>query len=173
MIAAIDVHYRNDVSASAGAVVFADYSDTKSYRKYYINDIPVTAGYVPGQFYIRELPCIMAILGIIEEEIDTVIIDGYVDLGSGPGLGRHLWEALDARKKIIGVAKKSFRGSDAFRVFRGKSRQPLYITAAGMKQSAAADLIACMHGTFRIPALIREADMISRFGMSGEQLSEG
>ncbi len=37
--------------------------------------------YIAGQFYRRELPCIMAILRIIEEKIHTVIIDGYVDLG--------------------------------------------------------------------------------------------
>lgn len=173
MIAAIDVHYKNDGSASAGAVVFADYSDTKAYRTYYINDIRVTAGYVPGQFYKRELPCIMAIFGVIEEEIDTVIVDGYVDLGKNPGLGRHLWKALDSKKKIIGVAKKPFRRSDAVRVFRGKSRQPLYITVAGMQQAEAAALIAGMHGKFRIPALIREADALSRFGKSGEHISEG
>lgn len=173
MIAAIDVHYKNDWSASAGAVVFADYYDAKAYRKYYINDIPVAAGYVPGQFYKRELPCIMAILGMIEEEIDAVIVDGYVDLGKKPGLGRHLWKALDSKVEIIGVAKKPFRGSDAIRVFRGKSRQPLYITVAGMQQVKAVALIAGMHGKFRIPELIRQADMISRFGKSGEQLSEG
>jgi len=161
MIAAIDVHYNDDASASAGAVVFSDYSDSTGYRTY-VRNISRVEKYVPGQFYRRELPCIMAILGMIEEEIDTVIIDGYVDLGGRPGLGRHLWKALEGKKKIIGVAKKNFRGSNAVRVFRGKSRQPLYITAAGIEQTAAAGLIANMHGKFRLPAFLKQADSLCR-----------
>jgi deoxyribonuclease V len=123
MIAAIDVHYLDDASAMAGAVVFSDFPDAKGFRTY-IKVISVIEDYVPGCFFRRELPCILAILEIIEEEIDTVIIDGYVNLGDKPGLGLHLWEALGGRKKVIGVAKKYFRGSDAVNVFRGNSRRP-------------------------------------------------
>jgi deoxyribonuclease V len=161
MIAAIDVHYKDDGSASAGTVVFADYSDLTEYRTY-IKKITSVEDYIPGQFYRREMPCIMAILGMIEEKIDTVIIDGYVDVGGRPGLGRHLWKALEGKKKIIGVAKKHYRGSEAAKVFRGKSRQPLYVTAAGMEQPMAAGLIANMHGKFRLPTLLKQADSLSR-----------
>lgn len=166
MIAAIDVHYKEDGSALAGAVVFADFSDSEAHTQYAL-EIPGVAPYKPGQFYRRELPCIMAILGLIEDEIDTVIIDGYVDLGDKPGLGRYLWNTLNHKKKIIGVAKRHFRGSDATRVFRGKSRNPLYITAAGLKQRIAADLISGMQGKHRLPQLIRQADNISRKSRSG------
>jgi deoxyribonuclease V len=77
MIAAVDVHYMEDGSANAGAVVFGDYSDYEAYQTYTCR-IPETEPYVPGQFYKRELPCILAVLKMIKEEIDTLIIDGYV-----------------------------------------------------------------------------------------------
>jgi hypothetical protein len=44
---------------------------------------------------------------MIREDIDMVIIDGYVDLGDKPGLGRHLWEAMDCKMKIIGMVKRT------------------------------------------------------------------
>ena len=161
MIAAIDVHYKNDESAKAAAVVFSDFSDNEAYRTYLSSILKVKA-YMPGQFYKRELPCILSILGVIEEKIDTVIIDGYVDLDRRPGLGRHLWEVLEGRKSIIGVAKKHFRGSEAVKIYRGESRLPLFITSAGIETVKAAGLIEQMHGNSRIPALLKLADYISR-----------
>jgi deoxyribonuclease V len=161
MIAAIDVQYDENGSATAAAVVFVDYSDSKVHQIYTCH-IPGTEDYVPGQFYKRELPCIIAVLVMMKEDIDTIIVDGYVDLGEKPGLGRHLCEALDCNKKIIGVAKTSYRGSDAVKVFRGKSRQPLYITSAGIEPSVAAGLIKNMHGKNRIPTLLKLADSLCR-----------
>jgi deoxyinosine 3'endonuclease (endonuclease V) len=68
MIAAVDVHYKDDGAASAGAVVFADYSDSTGYRTY-IRKIARIEDYIPGQFSKREMPGIMTTLGIIEKEI--------------------------------------------------------------------------------------------------------
>jgi deoxyribonuclease V len=163
MIAAVDVNYTNHGAASVGAVVFSDFADSLGYHTY-TKGIPSVEDYVPGQFYRRELPCIMAILKAIEEEVDTVIIDGYVDLGKRPGLGLHLWKALGGKKKVIGVAKKHFRGSNAVKVFRRGSRRPLYITAVGTESVSAADLISQMHGEHRLPKLLRQADSLSRCG---------
>jgi deoxyribonuclease V len=161
MIAAVDVHYMEDGFATAGAVVFGDYSDSEAYQIYTCR-ISGTEPYVPGQFYKRELPCILAVLKTIKEDIDTVIIDGYVDLGKKSGLGRHLWKSLDSNKKVIGVAKTSYRQSDAIKVFRGKSVQPLYITSAGIEPSLAAILIKNMYGENRIPTLLKLADSLCR-----------
>ena len=118
MIAAVDVHYRNDGTAMAGAVVFSGFADSAAYRTYTLS-ISVVENYVPGQFYRRELPCILAILKTIEEEIDTMIVDGYVNLGKNPGLGQHLYNTLDGKKKVIGLAKKHFWGSDPLKVLSG------------------------------------------------------
>jgi deoxyribonuclease V len=161
MITAVDVHYLADGSATAAAVVFNDFSDSEAYQTYTCR-VPATEPYVPGQFYKRELPCILAVLEMIEEDINTVIIDGYVDLGDNPGLGRHLWKALKCEKIIIGVAKKYFLGSDAIKVFRGKSRRPLFITSAGIEPEVAACLIERMHGENRLPALLKMADSLCR-----------
>jgi deoxyribonuclease V len=161
MIAAVDVHYTDDATATVGAVVFSDFTDSMGCRTY-TKGIPSVEGYVPGQFYRRELPCIMAILEAIEEEVDTVIIDGYVNLGKSPGLGLHLWKALGGKKKVIGVAKKYFQGSNAVKVFRRGSRRPLYVTAAGTDSLSAADLISRMHGEHRLPTLLKQADSLSR-----------
>lgn len=168
MIAAVDVHYRNDEVATAGAVVFLSFRDPKAFRTY-LKDIPKVESYIPGEFYRRELPCLVAVLGMIEEEVDTIIIDGYADLGEKPGLGRHLWIALDCKKKIIGVAKKYFKDSDAIKVFRGNSRQPLYVTSVGIEKTEAADLIAGMHGKFGLPTLLKQADFLSRSGKSDKR----
>src|SRR3972149_10446018 len=130
MIAAVDVHYTDGAAATVGAVVFSDFGDSVGCRTY-TKGIPSVEDYVPGQSYRRELPCIMAILKAIEEEVDTVIIDGYVDLGKRTGLGLHVWKALGGKKKVIGVAKRNFQGSNAVKVFRRGSLRPLYVTLAG------------------------------------------
>lgn len=165
MITAVDVYYSFNKNATASAIVFLDYSDSTEYKAY-LKVIPEVEDYIPGEFYKRELPCLLAIISLIEEEIDTIIIDGYIDPGNNPGLGRHLWWALDCKKKIIGVAKKYFRDSDAVQVFRGESRQPLYVTSAGIEKMVAAGYIKSMHGNFRIPTLLKKADYLSRYGNS-------
>jgi deoxyribonuclease V len=161
MIAAIDVHYRNDGSAKAAAVIFCGFSDQKEYRTYTM-EMQKAEDYILGQFYRRELPCILSIIGIIEEPIDAIIIDGYVNLGERPGLGMHLCKAFDGKIKVIGVAKKFFPGSCGIEILRGNSRQPLYITSAGIKPYQAAELIRQMHGKYRLPVLLKQADVISR-----------
>ena len=118
MIAAVDVHYRNDGTAMAGAVVFPEFADSTAYRTHTLA-ISVVEDYVTGQFYKRELPCILAILKTIEEEIDTMIVDGYVNLWKNPGPGQHLFNTLDGKKKVIGLAKKHFRGQMRLKSFAG------------------------------------------------------
>ena len=51
-----------------------------------------TDEYVPGEFYKRELPCIIKLLDLVEEHIDCIIIDGfvYLDGDTRPGLGKHI-----------------------------------------------------------------------------------
>lgn len=169
MIAAVDVHYNADAGATvlaaivavAAAVVFSDFADLVAYRTY-TRIISSVEDYAPGQFYKRELPCIMAVLETIEEDIDTVIIDGYVELGKRPGLGLHLWKALKGKKKVIGVAKSHFKGSSAIEVYRRGSRRPLYVTAIGIDAPAAADLVSRMSGEHRLPTLLKLADSLSK-----------
>jgi deoxyribonuclease V len=94
-----------------------------------------------------------------------LVIDGYVWLGPAnePGLGAYLFKALGSATPIIGVAKTGYRGDTwSERVYRGESRRPLYVTAAGIEATKAAQLVAGMDGKHRIPALLRRVDRLAR-----------
>ena len=123
------------------------------------------ASYVPGSFYKRELPCILALLDKLKQIPVEMIIDGYVWLGARSGLGQHLFEALGCRIPVIGVAKSAFPGAAAEKIYRGTSRRPLYITAAGVPIGIAAGNISRMHGPHRIPNLLKQVDQISKHPM--------
>jgi deoxyribonuclease V len=49
-------------------------------------------------------------------------------------------------------------------VLRGASARPLYVTAAGMPRTDAADLVQRMAGRHRIPDALRRADTLARHG---------
>ncbi len=161
MIAAFDVHYFPDGKASAAAVLFRHYSDATACLTY---TVPVDAvfRYVPGQFYRRELPCILRLLHEFQEVPAEMIVDGYLMLAGRPGLGRHLFESLGGKVPVIGVAKSEYRGSTRVEVLRGRSKRPLYVTSAGMDPVDAAERIRSMHGTARIPTLLKYVDRLAR-----------
>lgn len=160
MIAAFDVQYMEHRCASA-AVLFRSYRDPRP-SLVYTKLLPVAADYVPGEFFRRELPCILGVYRAIKQNIDEIIVDGYVMLGENPGLGRHLFESLDCKIPVIGVAKSKFENSSGKEVYRGKSKRPLYITSAGIDLKEAADRILFMHGAYRIPTLLKQVDILSR-----------
>jgi deoxyribonuclease V len=162
MIAAFDVHYLEDGPASAAAVLFSDYSDSEPVAVYTKFLAAPSADYIPGSFYRRELPCIMALLSQIENPLDEMIVDGYVMLGKRPGLGQRLFEQLDGKIPVIGVAKSKCEGAFGAKVFRGRSNRPLYVTASGMVQKKAAERIGMMHGPHRIPTQLKGVDLLAR-----------
>jgi deoxyribonuclease V len=162
MLACVDVDYRDD-EAVAACVLFRGWADEYSAEEM-VERIRDVEPYQSGQFYKRELPCILAVLEKVDEPLDAVVIDGYVWLRdeSAPGLGAHLYEALNRRIPVIGVAKSSFMNAAAIPVTRGISRRPLYITAAGIDVHAAARHISEMHGQHRIPTLLKRVDHLCR-----------
>jgi len=167
MIACLDVDYR-DPSACAAAVTIQDWSDPNPSGESVVH-VDDVAPYEPGQFYRRELPCLLAVLKTLPP-VAVAVIDGYVWLDSAttPGLGAHLYEALSCRTSVIGVAKTKFRGADHAReVFRGASARPLYITAAGISLEVAAGHIRSMHGDHRIPSILARVDRLCRNPRTG------
>lgn len=123
--------------------------------------------YTPGAFYKRELPCIASLLNKVDKTgVQAIIIDGFVYLDDNGrlGLGGHLYNALHGAIPIIGVAKNDFvtikRNKRA--VFRGKSLRPLYVTSVGMELDQAAENIKRMAGAFRMPALLKELDQLTK-----------
>jgi deoxyribonuclease V len=163
MLACVDVDYR-DHEAVAACVLFRAWGDAAGAAEEVEHIAPVEP-YQPGQFYRRELPCLLAVLGKVPRPLEAVVIDGYVWLGdeTSPGLGGHLYTALGRAVAVIGVAKTRFAGVSVARpVLRGGSRRPLWITAAGLDPDTAARHVAGMHGPFRIPTLLKRVDQLCR-----------
>ncbi len=162
MLAAVDVHYLRS-TASVGCVIFDDWQANTSISEHTLT-LNTHEPYTPGQFYKRELPCILAIVEKLDTQIETIVIDGYVWLAPHqPGMGHHLFEALNSQVSVIGVAKKTFTANDAAKpIYRGESQRPLYVTASGIDPEMAADAIQSMHGTYRIPTLLKQVDALCR-----------
>ncbi len=166
MILAVDVHY-GDTEATVAGVTVDDISAVEPTSTHHLK-VPVPAGYEPGQFYKRELPCIIKLIEHFSLDPDIIFIDGFVDLDSDqrPGLGRHLFEALNGSTVVIGVAKSPFAGtSTSVETYRGASKRPLYVTAAGIEQDKARKIVESMAGSHRVPILLKLADRESRKGL--------
>ena len=94
--------------------------------------VPRVRPYRPGQFYLRELPPLRAVLDGLSR-LGLLVVDGYADLDPGgrPGLGAHVHAEFGI--PVIGVAKSRFRtATHAVPVVRGSSVRPLFVTAAGI-----------------------------------------
>ncbi len=159
MIACFDTYY-SESFAQTGGVVFCDWSDKSPRDEVVVRTEIESEAYVPGAFFRRELSCLLSAIEAMTLPIDTIIIDGYVwlDADQRKGLGAHLYDALDQKIMIIGVAKKYFKGCDAIEVYRGVSKKPLYVTAAGINQEIAAQHIQSMAGEHPMPRLLKCSD---------------
>ncbi len=158
----MDVHYLPSGGARAVAVVAADavFCHLLADR---IEQVAEVRPYLPGQFYLRELPPLHAVLDGLAG-LRLLIIDGYADLDprGRPGLGAHAHAQF--RVPVIGVAKTAFRtATHAAPVIRGeRSTRPLHVTAAGMPRQDAAELVRHMAGRYRLPDALRRADALAR-----------
>jgi deoxyribonuclease V len=158
---AVDVHYLPDSGARA-AVVAA--GDRRFSRVTWTETAMVPAGppYQPGEFYLREMPPLRAVIPA-SGEVALIVVDGYVDLDPGGrrGLGAHVHAEFGV--PVIGVAKTAFRtATHAAQVLRGQSARPLYVTAAGMTIADAARMVGEMAGQFRVPDALKLADRLAR-----------
>ncbi len=169
MLLVLDVHYTPSGSAAkAAGLLFDDWASGTEHSRLVMERSPVEP-YVPGEFYKRELPCI---LPIVEEvlrgphgpDLRAVIVDSFVDLGPNrAGLGRHLFAAIDAAVPVVGVAKKPFHGANGIPVVRGKSNKPLFVTATE-RVGEYAKAVESMHGAHRLPTLLKRVDSLARHG---------
>ena len=161
--AVVDVHY---VGAGArAAVVTASDPTFAALLHERILFIPRVPPYRPGEFYLRELPPVRAVLGELDDQAmpGLIVVDGYVDLDPDgrPGLGAYVHAEFGV--PVIGVAKSAFKpATHAIPVRRGASARPLFVTAAGMPRTTAAELVGQMAGSYRIPDAMRRADALAR-----------
>ncbi|GAA2588548.1 endonuclease V [Winogradskya consettensis] len=159
---AVDVHYPPAGGARAALVVSSStrFDDLVEERTAWLDTV---ADYQPGQFYLRELPALAAVLATTTP-VDLLIVDGYVDLdpAGAPGLGAHVHEATGL--PVIGVAKTEFhRATHAVPVLRGTATtKPLFVTAAGFDLADAAALVTAMAGPYRFPDALKRVDSLAR-----------
>lgn len=171
MILAFDTYYFDD-KAKTVCLAFEQWTDEQPV-KFYTGVLEGVEPYTPGAFYKRELPCILALLRTIDlSDIEAIVIDGFVFLDDSgkPGLGAHLYNALDKKIPVIGVAKTSFASlhQSKRKILRGNSLRPLYITSIGMDPDEAADRIRTMNGSHRTPTLLKRLDALTREDLAGE-----
>lgn len=164
MILAIDVYYAESTAKIVG-VLFEEHDETP--KEIITEQVSEIMEYVPGEFYKRELPCILKILEKVNlKNIEFIIVDGhvYVDNDKKLGLGGHLWESLNKEIPIIGVAKKHFYNTEevSFPVFRGESKNPLYVSSVGVDSNFAIDFVLNMKGKFRFPSILKILDKHTR-----------
>lgn len=158
---AVDVQYTGDESARVAGVLFSGWADNAPVSEYTV-EVTGVAPYVPGEFYKREMPCILALYAALPPPIDLIILDAYVDLGPDhPGLGRRLYDHFGGAIPVIGVAKTRYAGATPVVVGR-HGTSPLYVTAAGVDPTEAARQVFGMHGDYRIPTLLKRADSLAR-----------
>lgn len=166
MIACLDVGYTGAV-ARAACVVINDWRASRPTAEC-VATIHEVKGYQPGEFYRRELPCIRAVLDKLNQPPTCIVVDGYVWLDGDhrPGLGAHLYETLNHKVPVIGVAKNPFRDTEhATELRRGTSDRPLYITAVGVPIAQAVVNIGAMQGPHRLPTVLKRVDELSRGGI--------
>ena len=161
---AIDIYYREEGGATCVGVLFQwkDAEPTKVIRA----TIDEVEEYVPGEFYKRELPCVMTVIYQVKHyKVDYIILDSHVQLGEDQkGLGEYVYEAVDKMYPVIGVAKRGFYNNVQYvrEVKRGESDNPLYVSAIGCDLEEAAEWVRDMHGEYRIPSILKEVDRIGR-----------
>jgi deoxyinosine 3'endonuclease (endonuclease V) len=101
--AAVDVHYLRTGGAQAAAVLAADaaFAHVLAERTAVVSRV---SPYRPGEFYLRELPPLRAVLPGLSG-LGLLVVDGYADLDPGgrPGLGARAYAEFGI--PVIGVAK--------------------------------------------------------------------
>ena len=173
MILAIDTYYLSDKAKTVG-ILFKDWIDLVP-EEIITSWTDQFGPYIPGKFYLRELPPILDLLEKIqgkEERITYIILDGFLrihDKETGElreGLGDMLLRRIKPWNPcLIGVAKKDFGGTgliygEALGYTRGpKGSTPLWIQGGGgLSNEEALRLVKRMKGQYRLPELLRLLD---------------
>jgi len=165
MIYAFDTFYYEDFAKTV-CIAFENWtSETESFI--YSENTEISSDYESGAFYKRELPCILSLLKKISlKKGDLIIVDGYVTLDNTGkiGLGGYLYESLNKKYPVIGIAKNGFASEDNLRktVFRGESKTPLFLTAVGIDTDDIKINLENMFGAYRIPTLLKKLDQLTR-----------
>lgn len=75
MILIVDVSYSDDSALAAGIVIESWESNVVVERL--TAKVDGLASYIPGKFYLRELPCIIELLKHVEHPLECIVVDGW------------------------------------------------------------------------------------------------
>jgi len=166
MILAFDTYYDTGGKAKTVCLAFEHWEDAEPFAIHtaFMENV---AEYTPGEFYKRELPCILDLFKTLPyNSVEAIIVDGFVFLDdeAKPGLGLHLYKTLAEKIPVIGVAKTNFASIDQLKkpVLRGESQKPLYVTSIGIDTDTAAQQVQRMAGDYRFPALLKQLDQLTK-----------
>lgn len=165
MILAFDTYYYENYAKTI-CLCFDEWSD-RTYTSIYDETLDNSVEYIPGEFYKKELPYILSIMRQINlQNVNYIIIDGFVFLDDNNkfGLGAHLYESLDNKIPVIGIAKTNFATIEKNKkyLYRGKSKNPLFVTSIGINIEQAMEKVKLMNGEYRIPTLLKELDKLTK-----------
>lgn len=165
MILSFDTYYY-DGKAKTVCLEFTEWNQSENF-KIHTEIIENVEEYIPGEFYRRELPCILSLLNQFDlKDIQYIVVDRFVYLDDELkyGLGGHLYEKLNKEIPIIGVAKTNFASIEKHKrtLLRGDSKKPLFVTAIGIDLDDAFCKVESMAGEFRMPTLLKEMDRLTK-----------
>lgn len=159
----VAVHFEG-TQAQAAAVAFEAW-DAAEATQTYLSRIGQVEPAVRGELDLRELPCVLQLLREHRLEPELILLEGFVHLDANetPGLGQHLYQALNGRVPIVGVSKRRLPGLAAqFEVMREEETPPLLVTCAGIDIGAAKARLRAMHGRKRVPTLMKLAARLAK-----------
>ena len=163
MILITDTAYSAKAALTSGVIINELEQASASLELTHISNS--ISDYISGEFYKRELPCILEMIEKHSLKPEMIIIDGYVylDGDKSPGLGAYLYEALDKKVEILGVAKNRYKGiGEQHALLRGQSKNTLWVTASTLELEDAKRMIKGMAGRFRLPDMIKRADSLTK-----------
>ena len=153
---AMHVHFEGE-GAVVAAVAF-DAWDAPEASKTWTTRIAQAPKAVRGEPDLREVPCLLQLLGEQGLKPEVILFDGFVfvDAQETPGPGRHLHDGLGGLVPVIGISKKGRPGLSAqYEVAREEETPPLVITSVGVDLGAAKARVRAMHGRKRVPTLMK------------------
>lgn len=163
MLLAIDVYYKENLARAIG--VLFDWED-ESPQDILIELLEGIEEYIPGEFYKRELPCLLKIVEKVNlSDLEAIIVDGHVNVENEKyGLGGKLYEQLYGQVPVIGIAKSPFYANKdmTIEIYRGKSKMPLYISSIGIDLNEVVEKVINMTGEYRIPTILKTLDMLTK-----------
>lgn len=178
MILLTDVFYNEELnSAHIAAIAISDWSSDTIIKSWEIDKNGIDCEYIPGQFYKREMPCLIDLWKQIDDndksQISTIIVDGFYDIWNGKsGLGHHFHDWLTENGydvEVVGIAKSPCRETSEFTlpVYRteesktSKCRSALWVNGSNMSNDYQTKVLN-MSGKYRIPTMIKAVDKLSR-----------